>query len=470
MKRLFLTLTVLGLSACVVGPDYKAPETPAPQKWSEAQGERVASEPADLARWWTAFGDAELDSLVERATAANLDLKLAAARVREARAEAGFARAELAPELDVTAGSHHRRTSQTSGAPLAHPESNLYDAGFDASWEIDVFGGKERGVEAATAELEASVEDRRAVLVSLLGEVASAYVELRGNQRSAAVARGNIAAARDALELRRARLDSGLATALDVSRAEALLASTQASLPQYEAGARVAMHRLATLLAVQPETLHAELEAEAAIPAPPEKLLVGLPSELLRRRPDLRRAERQLAAATARIGAAMADRYPKFSLTSSFGLESSHSDDFTDAASRAFSIGPALRWPLFDGGRIAANIEIQDARAEQALQRYQQSLFLALEEVENALVGYLREWDHRRALQDSAKASRHSYELADDLNRNGMTDFLDVLDAQRTLYQAELDLAGSETDVTLKVVALYKALGGGWESEAGQGG
>lgn len=464
MKLPILVFIAAGASACAAGPGYQRPEREAPKDWSEAQGELVAAEPARLESWWTAFGDPTLDSLVQRACAANLDLKLAAARVREARAQAGITRADLLPRLDANGSVTRNRYSENGAFPVADPQANLYSAGFDAHWELDVFGGTRRSIEAAQAEIEASVEDRRAVLVSLLGEVARAYIELRGNQQLAAVSRRNVEAANATLEITRARLDGGMATALDVSRAEALLANARAPLPQFETAVRVNMHRLAILLAQPPASLARELEVAAPVPRAPQRLLVGLPAELLARRPDVRFAERRLAASTARIGMAISDRYPKFSLSSAFGLESANSSDFADAASRAWSIGPSVRWPIFAGGRIEANIEVQDARTEQALHTYDRALLTALEEVENAIVSYLREWDHHRALEAAAVAQRQSVTLADDLFRKGLTSFLDVLDAERSLYDAELQLTQSETATALDVVTLYKALGGGWQS------
>jgi len=459
-------LLPLLLAGCAAGPDYRPPEVAAPEVWSAAESARVSQGAADLARWWRVLDDPTLDSLMERAAAANLDLAIATARVRQARAEAGFARGELLPEVDARASAGRQRVSENGvlGA-LPDPESDLYSAGFDARWELDLFGRLRRRVEAADAEVEASVEDRRDVLVSLLAEVARAYVELRANQRLAAVVRENAASARTTVELTRTRLASGLASELDVARAEALLATTEARLPEVEGAARVAMHRLAVLLGLEPGALVAELEPVRPIPAAPERVLVGLPSELLARRPDVRAAERRLAAATARLGSAEAERYPSLSLSAAFGLESLSSGTLADAASRAWSIGPALRWPIFAGGRIEADVEGADARLEEARHRYDQAMLVALEDVENALVGYLRTWDQRRSLASAAEAGRRSVRLADDLYRNGLSDFLDVLDAERALYDAELELARSEAAATLRVVTLYKVLGGGWEAE-----
>jgi NodT family efflux transporter outer membrane factor (OMF) lipoprotein len=465
VKRCLPHALALLCAGCAVGPDYQRPEGAIPEAWSALAGEQLSAESADLTRWWTVFGDPALDALIERACAANHDLEQATARLREARARAGVARAELWPEVDAAGGASRNRASENGALPpIGDPEYDLYSAGFDARWELDVFGGTRRAIEAAEADIGAALEDRRAVLVSLLGEVASAYVDLRGNQRLASVARDNIEASRSTLELTRTRRAAGLATELDVTRAEALLAGAQATLPGFEAEVRIAIHRLSVLLGEHPGSLAAELLPEAPIPAAPERILVGLPSELLTRRPDVRRAERELAAATARIGVAVAERYPRFSLSGAFGLESVSSSDFTEAASRAWSIGPALRWPVFAGGRILADIEVQEARAEQSLSAYEQALLIALEDVENAFVRTLREWNQRRSLEEAAAASRKSVELVDDAYTKGLSSFLDVLDAQRSSNEAELDLAQSQVSTALEVVALYKALGGGWES------
>lgn len=474
-------LALLLLAGCVVGPDHLPPAAALPERFEAGASNAGAAaavaaaptaddapalvrESADLANWWREFDDPLLASLIERAAAANLDLAAATASLREARARAGQSRAELLPALDATGSAVRQRLSENGAFPMPDPETGLYRAGFDSSWELDLFGGHRRALEAALADADATLEQRRAVQVSLAAEVAAAYVELRGSQRLVAVARGNVASAQASLELLRERLRAGLSTELDVARAETLLSGARAPLPGFEGDVRVAVHRLGVLLAMPPAALAPELEAVAPIPAAPRRLLVGVPAELLARRPDLRRAERELAAATARVGVAHAERYPKISLTGSFGLESASLGDFTDAASRAFSIGPSLRWPLFAGGRILAGVEIADARAEQARLRWESTLLVALEEVENAIVRCLREWEHRRVLESGVAAHRRSVELAGELFRRGLSDYLDVLDAQRELHAAELDLAGTEAATTLDVITLYKALGGGWNA------
>lgn len=459
---------LLLLSGCMVGPDYAPPAAPAPAAWTRAEADRIDAGPAELSRWWAVFRDPALESLVARAVASNPDLRIAAARVAEARAAAGIAVSALGPT--AAAGASYDRT-RTSGNVFTFPGADLhqsyYRAGFDAAWEIDVFGGLRREVEAATADAQAAEEDRRAALVSLQAEVARVYVELRGAQRRRAVLRDQVKAASERLALLQARLDAGVATSLDVVREEALLRSTEALLPPAERDVALASHRLGTLLGRDPGALVAELGAEAPIPVPPARVVVGLPAELLARRPDVRRAERRLASATARVGAATADFYPRISLTGAFGLESLRASSFVESASLAWSVGPAVRWPIFASGRLRARLGAAEAVEDQALAAFEGSLLRALEEVENALVAYLREGERRRKLAEAVAADRRALQLSEDLQRRGLASYLDVLTAQRALQGDELQLADSDAAVTLFCVALYKALGGGWEPPPG---
>lgn len=434
MQKFVIGSFVVLSAACAVGPDHQKQQLSARNAWSALDGARVDATAADLAHWWQSFGDPLLDRLIERATEANHDLHDAASRVRETRADLGATRVAF--------------------------------TGFDAVWELDVFGGKRRAVEAADAELDAVIEERRDVLVTLLGEVARSYVDLRGQQRLVAVQTKNIAAARSTLELTRTRLNAGMATTLDVARAEAQLATTEALLPQAQRAARAAVHRLGILLGEEPGALAAELETESAIPSPPARIAAGLPSDLLARRPDVRRAERKLAAATARVGVATAELYPKFSLLGTFGAESIDLSDLSDSASHVWSAGLSSQWSLFDGGRRKANIEVAGAQAEQALISYERTFLLALEEVENALHAYAREWERRKSLESAVVASGTSVELAGDLYSKGLADFLDVLAAERDLYEAQRELAASEAAVSIRAVALYKGLAGGWDFES----
>jgi outer membrane protein, multidrug efflux system len=460
------TLLVGLLGACTtVGPDYHEPRTSVSADFGElsADGGAATSAPP-IAAWWTTFHDATLDALIERAIRANPDLRAAQARVREARAQRGIAAADEYPTVDVVGGGSRARTSGHVGDAPART-SNLFQAGFDAAWEIDVFGGVRRAVEAADADVAASVEDRRDVLVSLLAEVARDYVDLRGAQRQASIARANLATQRETLELTRTRLEGGLATDLDVARAEAQVETTASTIPTLESAARLSIHALSVLLAEEPNALVDELSVETALPAPPPDVPVGIPSDLLRRRPDVRRAERRLAAATARIGVATAEYFPRFSLTGALGHASDGLGRFLDADSRTVSLGGAVRWRVLDFGRIAGNVEVANAREEQAAAVYETTVLASLRDVEDALTLLAEERSRRTSLVAAETASRRAADLAGRLWTGGRTDFLAVLQAQRDLFSAQDALVQSDRRSSEDLVALYKALGGGWEIE-----
>jgi outer membrane protein, multidrug efflux system len=461
-------------SGCAVGPNYKNPDVRVPVAWQEAQSDGVNTRAAELARWWTKFNDPLLNSLVEHAVQSNLDLRLAEARIWEARAARAVSAAGEWPTVDVSGSYSRNRSSQNAvgsrfqGAVVspgggAQSEQNLYRTGFDASWEIDVFGGVRRSVEAADATIEATVEERRNTLVTLLGEVAKNYIDLRGFQRRLEVARANLKTQQETLELTKVRFDAGLASDLDVAQAEAQVNTTAAQIPTLESSLKQVSHRLDVLMGSEPGALWGELSSQGAIPSLPPEVLVGLPSELLRRRPDIRRAERQLAAATAQIGAAVADLFPKFSLIGTAGLQSISASDWFTGPSRFWSIGPTVRWPVFDAGRIRANIEVRNAQQEQALRQYEKTILTAFEDVENSLVSYAKEQARYRSLSDALAANRRAVEMANELYTRGLLDFLNVLETQRSLYSSESDLAQSEAAMASNLVGLYKALGGGWE-------
>lgn len=466
--RAVALLSLLALAGCMVGPDYAPPRLDMPSQWSEAP-DQIAPSPGPT-RWWETFGDAHLDSLVDRAVAANLDVKVAEARVREARANRTISAAPLFPWIDSSAS--YSRSQQSVNAfenrqfadvgGLAQPQS-LYQAGFDASWEIDVFGGTRRGMEAAAAELEAQLLERGNVLMTLIAEVARNYVELRGAQRQLEVARQNLAFQRDTLQLTRARFQGGLASDLDVSRQEAQVETTAAEIPLVERNYKAGVHRLSVLLAEPPGSLASELAATRPIPEAPPALPPGLPSDLLRQRPDVGQAERQLAAATARVGVATADLFPKFSITGAAGLESISASDWFTGASKAWSFGPTISWPIFRGGQIVATIEVRNAQEEQALLSYRQIVLNALEDVENAIVSYTRERERRASLALAVDANQRAVDTATQLYTRGLTDFLDVLDAQGNLLRSQTALTISDTSVSSSLIALHKALGGGWE-------
>jgi len=472
--RIALALLSAVLAGCAVTPDYHPPAPEVPAQWSEVTESSASATPAQ-SPWWTTFNDPELDSLVERAVRANLDLQLGEMRVREVRARRRVSAASLWPSVDARASiARERESANAPGPVLVAPggqlesrpgeTENLFQAGFDASWELDVFGGRRRSIEAAQADLEASLYDRGAVILTLLAEVARNYIELRGLQQQIAVLRSNLAAQQDTLNLTRARYVGGMASDLDVARAEAQVQMIASQIPPLEATREETVHRLGVLLGQPPGALAAELAPNGAIPVPASQLPVGLPSDLLRQRPDIRRAERQLAAASARLGVATADLYPKFSLLGTLGLASVAASDFFSSGSTLWSIGPSMTWPIFRGGQIVATIEVRDAQQQQALIVYRRAILNGLEDVENALVTYRRAQNRRAALIQAADSDRRAVDHARTLYKSGLTDFRAVLDAQRTLFQAQIDLARSDTAASTDMVALYKALGGGWDT------
>jgi NodT family efflux transporter outer membrane factor (OMF) lipoprotein len=460
---------MVGAGGCVVGPDYERPKAIAPAAWVSPAPDGVTDK-ADLpSSWWATFHDVELDSLIDRAVRSNLDLQMAQARLRQARAVRGGRVADFAPQVDVAGSSLRQLQSRNQpffGALALPPnfpfEYNVYQVGFDASWEIDLFGGKRRALEAATADWQGAMEARNDALVSLLAEVARNYVELRGGQQRLQIAQRDVRLQTEAWELTRARFQSGLATELDLTREAALLAAQQATIPPLETTVRVAMYGIAVLLAQSPGDLVAELSSVAQVPPSPPQVPIGLPSDLLRRRPDVRLAERQLAAQTARIGVAKSEWFPKFSLTGDFGSESVSTGNWFAPASRFWSIGPSVQWHLLDFGRVRAQVQAQTAVQEEALANFQKTVLISLREVEDALLAYAQEQIRHRALAEEVANDRRSLDMANSLYAAGRVNFLDVLDVRRSLYQSEDQLAAADQSVSLDLIALYKALGGGW--------
>jgi outer membrane protein, multidrug efflux system len=472
---LALGLLVPWVGACAVGPRYQPPAIQVPGAWVEARAGEGASDAA-LAAWWKEFHDPILDGLVAAAAEGNLDLKIAAARIREGRAAHGIAASAALPQVDV--GAAYARTKRSdavppfkgtpdAGSPFGPRVQNVFEVGFDATWEIDVFGGVKRDKEAALAQVSAAEEGRRDVLVTLLADVARSYVTLRAAQEQLRILDETLESERESLELARARLEAGLGMELDVARAQGLLDSTAAERPLLERQARQAIYRLGVLVGKEPGALAAELETPRPIPPSSPDVPATLPSELLSRRPDLRRAERELAAATARVGVARADLFPRFSILGGFGRLSEDADDLGSGASQFWRILPVVRWPLFSGGRIRANIRVQDARQEQALQQYEKQVLTALEDVENALLAHARELVRAESLRGAVAANRRALDLASDRYTSGLESFLSVLDAQRSVYAAEDQLVQSERNRAVALIAVYKALGGGWSAEAG---
>jgi multidrug efflux system outer membrane protein len=460
-----VVLAILILTGCAtVGPDYVPPKTSVSKDWHTQLKDGLTTEemdPQTLAAWWKTLNDPVLSSLIDRAVSGNLDLKKALARVREARARRGIAKTDLFPTLDATGSASWSRSSKDTGIGK---NSELYAASFDAGWELDIFGGVRRSVEAAEADLQASQEDLRDGLVSLLGEVALNYVEVRTFQTRLTVAEANLEAQNETYQLALWRYQAGLSDELVIQQARYNLESTRSQIPTLRAGLEEAMNRIAVLLGEQPGRVHKEIEKQVPIPVAPLEVAVGVPVDTLRRRPDIRRAERQLAAQTARIGVATADLYPKFTLSGSIGLETLSLSNLSSSGTRTLSGGPRITWAIFKAGAIRQNIEVQSALQEQYLIAYEAAVLSALEEVENALVAYAEEQQRRQSLSEATQAAQKAAELAQHKYQAGLTDFSNVLDAEHSLLSFQDQLAQSDGTVTSNLVRLYKALGGGWTS------
>jgi NodT family efflux transporter outer membrane factor (OMF) lipoprotein len=458
------------LSGCLVGPDFKPPQIAVPADWIEAPpAPSPEIQAGELARWWTVFEDPILVALEERAIGSNLDLRQAEARIRQARAERGIAAGGLGPAVDAGGTIQRSRSPGLSSnwqeGVTRRVVNTTYDAGFDAGWELDLFGGIRRGIEAADADLQAAVESRRDVLVSLTAEVARNYIELRAFQQRIEIARQNLATQQHSARLTRQRFEGGFVSGLDVANAEAQMAATASLIPLLEAAARQSIYALGILLGLEPAALMAELSPAAAIPAAPPAAPAGLPSDLLRRRPDIRRAEADIHGATARVGVATADLFPKFTISGAGGVRSGDFSSWLTWSQRFGSIGPSVSWRVFDTGRTRSAIERQEALQEQALIAYRQTVLGALQEAENALIAAAKEQERRRSLTDAVAANRKAVRLAKILYTEGQTDFLNVLDAQRSLFLTEETLALSTSNMATDLVALYKAIGGGWSQE-----
>jgi multidrug efflux system outer membrane protein len=464
---LFVVHLIMIITGCVtVGPDYIRPEVTVYKDWHTQLNGDLNTKEADaqtLAAWWTTLNDSKLSSLIDRAVSGNLDLKKARARVREARASRVVAKADLFPTLDATGQASRSRSSEETGGGKTR---DLYVVGFDAAWELDIFGGVRRSVEAAEANLQASQDDWHDVLVSLIAEVALNYVDVRTYQVRLTVAEVNLESQSETYQLSKWRYEAGVSDELAVQQARYNLENTRSQIPVLRTGLEAAMNRVAVLLGEQPGKVHTELEQREPIPVPPLNVAVGLPADLLRRRPDIRKAERDLAAQTAKVGVATAELYPKFTLSGSIGLEALSTGNLFSSGSKFYGLGPSISLPIFAGGAIRQNIEVQSALQEQALIQYETVILGALEEVENALVAYTEVQQRRQSLSDATQAAQKAAELAEQKYQAGLTDFTNVLDAQRSLLSFQEQLAQSNGNITANLVRLYKALGGGWTSLA----
>lgn len=454
MKRSILTLPLL-LTACVVGRDYQAPDVPVPQKWSE-----VISQQKSTKQWWKNFNDATLNGLIEEGTAANLNLKQALARVKEARILRSETIATGLPSLNGKGFANRRFNNSVAGAGGGGGSSaiNIFQLGFDAQWELDFFGGIQRAVEAADAAIEIETENSRDVLLTLQAEIVKEYVLLRANQQLAQTHQALIAAQTETLKLVQIREQNGLANALEVSQAKAQLDSTAANLPRYETETKQAIHALSVLLGREPNALAQRFTISKPLPNATFSLSY-LPSELLQRRPDIRKAERQLAQANAYVGIATAELYPKVNLAAFVGLQNLKMTDFTPMG-KSWSTSSTLTMPLFNWGKLQANIDAKDAQFEQTFLAYQATVLSAFQEVENALVAYRNETQRYAALSQAVNSNQTALNLAKARHEKGLTSFIDVLQAQQALYQTQLQQVQSSATIAQQAVALYKALGG----------
>ncbi len=462
-----MTFGLMIITGCKVGPDYREPEVVMPDAWHQQLKQGLAEGRADLQTWWFQLEDTVLNDLIDRAAEGNLDLKTAVSRVQQARALYGISTGEYYPQVEASGFYQRDRVSENGlSAPLGEADqTNLHNVGVGASWEADVFGRISRSVESSQASLEASVENYRDVLVVLYAEIAQNYIEMRSLQARIQYAQDNITLQRGTLKLTQNRFEAELVPELDVQQARFNLANTESLLPDLRALQAQAINRLSVLLGQSTGQLNDELMKNADVPSAPDAVLMGLPAELLRQRPDIRRAERALAAQTALIGVATADLYPSFSLTGTFALEAQQIAETGDWDSRTWGFGPGFRWNIFNGGQIRNNIRYEEAKTQELLNQYKQAILLALEDVENAMVSYQEEQIKYEALDRSVVASQKSVELVNDLYMNGLTDFQNVLDMQRFLSQQQDKLAQSRGSVVKNLVRVYKALGGGWSAE-----
>lgn len=457
-------LTSLLLAGCAVGPDYKAPGLAVPSHWGSAPA-KTAPRPPKLAQWWKQLHDPLLDQIVDEAVAGNLDVATAKAKIREARASYRQAVGTLLPNVtgsaSATRADNGSNVSSGGDVTVQGPYSQ-YQAGLDASWELDLFGANRRAVEAARYGLDAAQEDLRATLVTLIGDVTSYYAEARAYQARAELARRTAASQRETAALTRKRFEAGQASAMDVANAAGQAASTQADVPVLETGYTEAVHQLSVLTGRPPSALSMRLAGARPIPAPKLPIATGIPADMLLTRPDLRVAEREYAQSTAAIGEAEAALYPSVSLTGSIASNGTRLGDLARGSSISWSFGPTLTVPIFNGGQLRAAVEVTQAQRDQSFLSYQAAVLTALEEVENAIVALGQERIRRDTLATSAGHYREAARLARALYQSGSSSFLDVLDAERSLYSAEDSLIQSRAAITTDYIALNKALGGGW--------
>ncbi len=471
LKLLLIPTLCLSLAGCVtVGPDYKQPPAPKAEVSDVTgaagqEGRRAAITKQDLVSWWKVFNDPMLTQLIQEALQGNLDVREARAKVREARAQLTISRAGLFPSVDATGSYQQTRsiTSYNADGEALRTENTYYNAGFDASWEIDIFGGTRRGVEAAKADIESQQASLESVWVSLAGEVAQTYVSIRSYQQRLQVAENNLKAQADTLDILQARFKAGLSDELDVQQARYNLEKSRSTIPTLKSGLERSLNALAVLVGQMPGQLQKRLDKPGPIPEPPFSVVLKIPADTLRQRPDIRQAERALAAQTARIGEATAELYPKFYLVGSIGLESMKSAKLFNAESNVWSILPSVTWPLFRAGSIRANIKVQTAKQEQLAAQYEKAVLTAVKEIRDSLTTFNQEQDRLAALTAAVDAAQKAADIAQDKYRQGLVNFNNVLDAQRSLFSYDDERISSLAAITADIISLYKALGGGWQ-------
>jgi len=474
-------ITALLVSGCaMVGPDYIKPSAPEPKEWLQKEQPKLKSEQADFSQWWMVFDDPVLNDLIQAAYQQNLPLRIAGVRILEARAQLGIAVGNRYPQVQQVGAGYTRVNVSENAANTAAADHAFgeYDVGFDAAWELDFWGKYRRGVESGVASLEASIAHYDDVLVSLTAEVARTYVVVRTLEERLAIARENVKIQERSLKIAQVRFDGGVVTELDVQQAKALLTDTEALIPRLESDLRQAKNALAILLGALPGDIDGMLAESRPMPTPPVEVAVGIPAELLRRRPDIRLAEFQVAAQSARIGIAKADLYPHFSLLGSIGLRTGDSSsaltrgsdvgDLFDAKSIEYFTGPSLRWDILNYGRIKNRVRVEDARFQELVVGYQDTVLRSAREAEDSMVAFVRIGEESAFLSESVSASKRSVDLALLQYREGLVDYQRVLDTQRSLAQQQDRFTATKGSVSLNLIALYKALGGGWQIRVGK--
>jgi NodT family efflux transporter outer membrane factor (OMF) lipoprotein len=483
------------LTGCLVGPNFERPQTSTPDVFSRTQSAQASSKAVESEfsqEWWTLFNDPILDSLEKQLADANLDVAAASARLRQSRAGQRIAGAAEYPTLDGAASYNRERgspngilsllgvpplqsqsQSASGGTPLGvaplpgskgSPAYNLYQFGVDASWEIDIWGHARRGVEAATALSDASYEDRNAVLLSARAELARDYIQLRDTQALLQIAKQNLAIARDATKLTETRVREGVTTDLDVANASAQAETIEALIPTLESRSETTINAIGVLLAEEPGALRQMLAEPRDVPALPAQVPIGIPSELVQRRPDIRKAEAELHAATASIGMAKADFYPRISLNGSAGYQSLQLSNLANWASGQFVVGPTITLPIFEGGRLKGTLHLREAQQQEAAIAYQHTVLQAWREVDDALVVYDAEQRRHQRLEKVVSHNQRALSIAQQRYKAGAVDFLNVLNVQKQLLDAQSNLEQSKADADANLITLCKVLGGGWES------